>query len=181
MHIIAKLTSVLLVSAVGLLSTQSAAAAPQVSCAAGMNRLMPDEGHWLNVVGTRVTARGAFGFSSFTMRDGFQIESTPLHTPAVSTQTVFTANRHNSDVYTGYYHEVFPERGNGDEDRWQFWVNRSGQLWLRSVTWGGSWKNITNVTCFEGPEDQLVMVAHVDNPGFGTDFLTFLMNYGTLI
>lgn len=181
MHIITKLTSVLLVSAIGALVAQPATAAPQVSCAAGMNRLLSEQDGWLNVVGVRVSARGTLGFASFTMRDGYQVESTPLHTAAAATRAVFTASRYNSEVYTGYYHEVFPGRGNGDEDRWGFWVNRSGQLWLKAITWGGNWTLMPNVTCYDGPQGQLVMVTQSDNPGFGTDFFTFVMNYDTLI
>src|SRR5690606_30293805 len=181
MNVIAKLTSVLFVSALCALIPEPANAAPQVSCATGMQRLTPQQAGWLNVVGARLTARGVLGFSAFTMADGYQVEKMPLHTPAAGARHEFKAYRYNSQVYTGFYHEVFPSRGNGDEDRWEFWVNTSGQLWLKTITWGGSWKLIPNVTCYDGPQGQLVMSAHVDNPGFGTDFLLFVMNYDTLI
>lgn len=181
MNLIAKLTTVLFVSALCALLPEPARAANPVSCAAGMRRLTPQQDGWLNVVGARVTARGVLGFSAFTMADGFQIESTPLHTPAAAARAKFRAGRYNSQVYSGYYHEVFTDRGNGDEDRWEFWVNTSGQLFLRSVTWGGGWKQIPNLTCYDGPQGQLVMIGNVDNPGFGTDFLMFIMNYDTLI
>lgn len=158
-----------------------AAAAPIVPCGVGMSSLLVDDGHWLSVAGTRITARGSLGFSSFTMRDGYQVETTPLHTPAAGTSADFTAGRHSTDVYTGYFHDVFPGRGNGDEDRWQFWVNRPGQLWLRSVTWGGSWQLLSSAVCYRGPGGQIVVTGSIDNLGFGTDFWTFVMNYGSLI
>ncbi|WNG47409.1 hypothetical protein F0U60_27260 [Archangium minus] len=135
---------------------------------------------WLEIVGSRVVARGSFGFSSFTMADGYQVESTPLHTAAAGGRSVFSAPRSGS-AYTGNFHEVFPGRGNGDEDRWQFWIERSGSVYLRSITWNGSWAPMQNVVCYTGSSGQLVVVGLINNPGFGTDYWTFVMRRNYLI
>ncbi|WP_342378112.1 hypothetical protein NVS55_02080 [Myxococcus stipitatus] len=136
---------------------------------------------WLEVIGTRVVSRGVFGFSSFTMQDAFQIETTPLHTAPAAGRADFIASRSGSSAYTGYFHEVFPGRGNGDEDRWQFWIARSGAVSLRSVTWNGAWASVQNVTCYTGDTGQLVVVGTTVTPGFGMDFWTFVMRRNYLI
>ncbi len=84
-------------------------------------------------------------------------------------------------MYTGYFHDVFPGRGNGDEDRWQFWLNRSGNVYLRSVTWAGQWQLMQGVVCYTGSSGQLVVVGRIDNGGFGTDYWTFIMQRNYLI
>ncbi|HSP80415.1 MAG TPA: hypothetical protein VLQ93_17925, partial [Myxococcaceae bacterium] len=75
----------------------------------------------------------------------------------------------------------FPGRGNGDEDRWQFWINRGGSVYLRSVTWSGQWQLMQGVVCYTGSSGQLVVVGHIDNGGFGTDYWTFVMQRDILI
>lgn len=135
---------------------------------------------WLDVIGTRVTARDVLGFSSFTMADGYQVETHPLHTAAAGARSLFTAPR-NGNAYTGYYHEVFPGRGSGAEDRWQFWIDRGGSVYLRSLTWNGAWALMQNVVCYSGPSGQLVVIGLFNNPGFGTDYWTFVMRRSYLI
>lgn len=103
---------------------------------------------WLTVVGTRMTARGFHGFSSFTMNDGYQVETYPLHTPGAATRSTFFAGRTGSDAFSGYFHDVFPGRGNGDEDRWRLWVGRGGTFWLQSITWNGPWQPIQSPVCY---------------------------------
>jgi hypothetical protein len=114
------------------------------------------------------------------MRNGFEIEATPLHTAAAAAQHVFNANRFSGDGFSGYFHDVFPDRGNGDEERWGFWIQRSGQVKLRLVTGGGGvvWQQLSDLTCYRGPGSQLVVRGSIDVPGQGTDFWTFVMNYG---
>lgn len=166
-----------------ILYVSPAAAQPPVSCGpvvAGYLDAAYAGSDWLDVVGTRVTARGFLGFSSFTMVDGYQVETTPLHTAAAGAKAIFRAPR-SGDVYTGYFHEVFPSRGNGDEDRWQFWINRSGNVYLRSVTWNGAWTLLQSVVCYTGSSGQLVVVGQTETPGFGTDYWTFVMQRNYLI
>lgn len=158
-----------------------AAAATPVSCSSVVNGYLDAGGGWLTIVGTRVTARGWLGFSSFTMNDGYQVETKPLHTPAAAAQSTFTAGKTGNDAFSGYFHDVFPGRGNGDEDRWRLWVGRGGLFWLQSITWSGSWQLMQSPVCYTGPNGQLVVTGHFDNPGFGTDYWTFVMQRDTLI
>lgn len=134
---------------------------------------------WLELIGTRVTARGVHGFSSFTMENGYNVAAHPLHTPGAASRSIFTASK-GATHFAGPFHEVFPGRGSSDVDRWEFWVYRTGALWLRSITWGGSWTSLQGVTCYRGPQSQLVVTGHISNPGFGTDFWTFVIRPATL-
>jgi hypothetical protein len=160
-------------------------AATPVSCSVQVNEYL-EAGNgvdWLATVGVRVTARGGFGFSSFTMGNNYQVETDPLHTPGAAQRSTFYAykNIDTNAYFSGYFHEVFPGRGNGDEDRWEFLVGRGGLFYLRSVTWGGIWTLLQSPVCYAGPDRQLVVTGYIDNPGFGTDFWTFVMAPGALI
>jgi hypothetical protein len=167
------------------LHASPAAAATPVSCSAKVNGYLDDvDGvDWLATKGVRVTARGTFGFSAFTMQNRYQVETYPLHTPGAAQRQTFFAyrNRNTNANFSGYFHEVFPDRGNGDEDRWEFWVGRGGRFYLRSITWGGGWGLMQRPVCYAGPGGQLVVTGQFDNPGFGTDFWTFVMAPDQLI
>jgi hypothetical protein len=148
-----------------------------VLCAPEIDSLVRDtrnvEG--LHLKGVRLTARGSDGFTSFVKTDGFQIETTPLHTPAGGKRDVALVDRSGSSAFTGTFHEVFPGRGNGDEERTSVWIGRGGFVWLRSETYNGDWSALLAPVCYRGPGGQLVVTGHVDNPGFGTDFWQFLL------
>lgn len=164
-------------AALAALSASPAAAATPVSCSQAVNALLDNEDdvHWLNVKGARVTARGGLGFSSFTMSDGYQVEDDPLHTPDASLQSMFGASRIGTDAFAGYFHEVFPARGNGDEDRWRLWVGRNGNFWLLSVTWSQPWALMKSPVCYEGPQGQLLVTGYFEVAGWTLDFWTFVM------
>lgn len=140
----------------------------------------PREGDWLNVVGTRLTARDSFGFSSFTMGNGYSVSTNPIGTPGASYRSVFTASK-GSSHYSGPFHEVFPGRTNGNVDRWDFWVYRTGTVWLRSITWGGAWTQLQNTVCYRGPNGQTVVSGLSHVAGYGTDFWTFVLVGDALI
>jgi hypothetical protein len=132
-----QILSLIVVTSIGLYSSSSVAQPVTDPCGTAMDGHFtasnpPDQ--WLDVVGTRLTARGSFGFSSFTMGPAYQVATTPLHTAAAATQSSFMASR-GSSHYAGLFNEVFPGRGNGDVDKWEFWVYRTGAVWLRSITW----------------------------------------------
>lgn len=152
-------------------------AAAEVSCATVAREVVQDTGtRWLRVIGSRMTARGDFGFSAFTMADGFQIETTPLHTAAAAGYKAFRANRYGSSAFTGYFMQVFPGRGNGDEERWSFWLNEDGEFYLRPLSWEGEWVLLDNTVCHRGPEEQFVVTAINSFPGFGTNYWTFVID-----
>jgi hypothetical protein len=176
--------TLMVVLGVALHSLPASAATP-VSCSVQVdNYLVAGNGvNSLLTVGVRVAAYGVSGFSSFTMRDTYQVETDPLHTPGAAAQSTFWAYKSvPADNFSGHFSEVFPGRGNGDEDHWDFWVNRGGLFYLRSVTWGGSWALLQSPVCYAGPDRQFVVTGYIDNPpGFGTDFWTFVMSPDDLI
>lgn len=135
---------------------------------------------WLSVIGTRVSARNGFGFAAFTMNDGFQIEATPLHTSAAAESSTFFTWPSGSTAFTGYFHEVFLDRGNGDEDRSQFWIYDTGSIYIRSVTWNGSWRMLQNQVCYAGPQGQVLVTGQFSSAGDLT-LWTFVMQGGWLI
>jgi hypothetical protein len=157
-----------------LLSTPAAAAVP---CLTVVSEVLDDPSvGWLNAIGTRVTARSSFGFSSFSMSDGYQVETNPLHTAPAASRSIFDVPKLTAlRAFNGEFNEVFPGRGNGDEDGWSFWVGSDGKFWLRSTTWGGSWTPLTSAVCYRGPGEQFVVTAQASAPGWGTDFWTFLL------
>jgi hypothetical protein len=135
-----------LATSVALLAPAASASTP-VPCSTAINGILDAGEDWLEVIATQVTARNGFGFVAFTMRDGFQIESTPLNTPAAGAKATFAAPRVTTDAFSGVFHEVFPERGNGDEDRASLWVGRNGNFWVGWVTWGGPWPALQRRLC----------------------------------
>jgi hypothetical protein len=129
-----RILSCICTMALGLTLYGSLAAAQPatISCGTAIDNYFTQTSR-LNVVGTRVTARGALGFSSFTMANGYEVATTPLHTPAAGAQSIFTAGK-GSSYFTGPFHEVLPERGNGHVDLADFWVYRTGAFWLARPT-----------------------------------------------
>ena len=162
-------------------ASSKASAAEEVSCSTAINALMATNPLAFYVFGTRATARNSHGFSSFSMEDGFQIENVPVNDPEFPRHRTFAANRRDARNYEGPFHEVFTDRGNGAEARTHFWVREGGQFWLRSITYNTSWQILQGVQCFEGPQEQLVVRGHLDNPGFGTDYWTFVLKPDYLI
>lgn len=163
-------------------SQASASPPPSISCGTAINDYFTGAlpGDWLDVAGVRLTTRGSFGFTSFTMRSSYQLSTTPLNTPAAANQSTFIANK-GSSHYTGPFHEVFPGRGNSDVDSWDFWVYKTGEVWLRSVTWGGSWAQLQGVTCSRNPQHQTAITGYSYVPGYGTDYWMFVVNGDALI
>jgi hypothetical protein len=163
-------------------SQAEASPPPTIACGTAMNDYFTGTlpGDWLSVVGVRLSARGTFGFSSFTMANGYNLSTTPLNTPAAASQSTFTANK-GSNNYEGLFREVFPGRGNNDVDQWDFWVYKTGEVWLRSITWGGSWAQLQGVTCSRTPQNQTAITGYSYTPGYGTDYWTFVVVGGQLI
>jgi hypothetical protein len=170
-------TSICLIAPVIFSVPQSIANTP-VSCRGVITSAMA-YAPWFDVKGSRVTARNGLGFTAFTMANGFQIETYPLHTPASVGGNTFTLSPNSTYTqFTGIFTEVFTDRGNNDEDRWRMRLKNTGTLELQSITWGGAYKLLQTPVCYRGPGDQIVMTGHVDNPGFGSDFWSFVFVAG---
>ncbi|WNG22995.1 hypothetical protein F0U62_02325 [Cystobacter fuscus] len=176
MNVVSSISGVALAMA---LSAAPAYASTPIACGTRVDSFLNasrSDGKRVLGIGSAVTARGALGFTHFAMAQGYQIETTPLHTPAAPQSATFALGYNaTSDVFTGDFTEVFTDRGNGDEDRTSLWVARGGSFWLRSVTWNGSWLQLQNVACYAGPQNQLVVTGSIDNPGFGSDHWSFVL------
>jgi hypothetical protein len=125
-------------------------------------------------VGGRVRAAETSGvnFQSVTMQDGYDLERYPLGTSEAAARSEFRMNVY-SNVITGYFAEVFT--GRTRVDRSQLWWSSNGALWLRSLTWGNSWTQLQRVTCYLDPQWQVTIEAQADEPGYATDFYTFVL------
>jgi|GEM_PF-6943229 hypothetical protein len=162
-----------------LASSETLAGTP-VSCQTAISGLAADS-HWLNVKGVRLTARGTHGFTAFTMQNGFQIETYPVHTPGFASRNTFYLDPNPARTqFSGIFTEVFTDRGNGDEDRWRMRLSTNGKLEIQSITWNGAYQTLQAPVCYRGPTGQIVMTAHKDNPGYGSDFWTFVFSRGIL-
>jgi len=159
---------------VGCLALAGGAEA-QVSCANKANQFLTlavGEFPSLEVSGARANGRG---FASFIMDVSFQVEAKTLGTPAGADRSAFYAVP-NGNAFLGDFHEVFPDRSNGDEDRWSFFFGRDGALWLRSVTYGGAWARMSNVACYNGTaSNKLVITGQFPDTGFGFDAWSFVV------
>lgn len=155
----------------GLIATEAEAA--PIPCSTALSNYA-DNAYALNIAGTRVTLRGDSGHVGFTMHQNFEIEATPLHTPASTAQRWFFAPASGTTAYTGYFSTVFTDRGNVDEDSSQFWVYTTGSFYIRSITWGGGWQLLQNTACFEGDGEQIVVTGRLDE-GNQHSFWTLLI------
>ena len=175
-------SSIVLIALALVIHHDDASAQPAtVSCGTAINEYFTGvkDGDWLNVAGTRVTARGGLGFSSFTMQSNYNVSTNPIGTPGSAARSLFTLSKGTSH-YSGPFSEVFPERSNPNVDRWDFWAYRTGAIWLRSITWNGPWTLLQNVTCHRGPNSQTV-VTGIIHTSSSTDFWTFVLDGDVLI
>jgi hypothetical protein len=135
----------------------------QVACGAAINGYLTEGVLWLGVMGTRISAHGPLGISSFTMQDGYSLRTHRIGTAGAAERSRFFL-RMGSTRYDGYFHEVFPGRGTAAVDRWQFRVDRDGTFSLRSITRNPLiWIELQETTCYSGPGNQLVATGLVSN------------------
>lgn len=134
---------------------------------------------YLSMKAVTATARGNFGFTSFSMSDYFQIEDMPLHTaPAGYADIALLEAVNNSTYATGNFVRVFPGRGNGDEDLTSFWIYLdTGAAYVRSIRWGGGWERVENTQCYAGPGNQVVITGQVGDQfgAYGANYWTFVL------
>jgi hypothetical protein len=160
---------------VASLPAPPAAADAPVSCRDAVSGFLDDGAPWLEVAGVHMTSRGEVGYAAFTMRDGYQIEAEPLHTAGVPAKHKLIATRTGDIAFAGTFHTVFPDRGNGDEDRGMFWIGRSGAIRMRSLTWSDEWASLQNVACYRGGQGQLVVTGQSDGGAFGTSYWSLIL------
>ena len=153
------ITSMVALSVVGVAATASAQCQETFASTVYSPPPLPNDTWRLEVVGTRVTTRGDLGFVAFTMADRFEIEYTPLHTAAAKAWSRFSVWRepHPTATYDGRFVLVFPERGNGDEERMEFRLDAVGSLSVRSVTYASPFVRLASQSCTAGPRGQITV------------------------
>jgi hypothetical protein len=164
-----------LAGSVASLPATPAAADEPVSCRDAVGRFLDEGAPWLEVAGVHMTSRGEVGFAAFTMRDGYHVEAEPLHTAGATAKHKLIATRTGDIAFAGTFHVVFPDRGNGDEDRAMIWIGRSGAIRMRSLTWSDEWTGLRNVACYRGGQGQLVATGQSDGGSFGTSYWSLIL------
>ena len=161
--------------ALALTHARPAAAAPTVvACGPAIDSLYT-HADYLTAIGTRTTARGSLGFTSFTMASGYRLSTTPLNTATAASQSTFLVGKPASTYFGGQFGEVFPGRGNNDIDQWELRLARAGAVSLRSITWGGALTALAGQVCYAGPQGQVIVTGYFDAPGYGTDLWSFVV------
>ena len=56
---------------------------------------------------------------------------------------------------------MFPERGNGDEERMQFRLDAFGSILVRSVTYGSPFIRLAEQSCTAGPWGQITVRGRI--------------------
>jgi hypothetical protein len=167
--------ALLAVALAAIVETPASADTP-VSCGEMVGGYLDQGVEALAVAGVHLSTRGTFGLTTFTMSDGYQIDAEPLHTPAAAARATFAVRRSSDGAsFTGLFHQVFPERGNGDEDRGAIELRRDGTVWLRSITWGGAATPLAHVVCRRGPAGQYVVTARVSWGTYGGDYWSLVV------
>jgi hypothetical protein len=146
-------------------ATSPAAADDPPSCKQLMQSAVADGAEQLLVVGVRLFAADMHGFSSFTMRDDYDVSQHPFNTQAAAERYKFKMTRMGNG-FSGRFHETFPGDHQARADLWQVWIGRNGTLVLRSLTWSDHWQPLANVSCLPGPRKQFFMTGYERGAGF---------------
>jgi hypothetical protein len=161
-----------------LLGASRAAAVDDGSCLPFFTQAFSPAFNYLEVIGTRVTARGPGGFASFSMSETYEVES-GLASPAAAAQSAFRIHRAGAGTdryYSGKFHDVFPERGNGDEDLTTFTFTIGGSVRLVLDSWGGGSVPLAGVSCYSGHfGDSFILTGYNRTPGWGVSVFSFLV------
>ena len=126
------------------------------------------------VKGVRLSCRGTFGFTSFTIEDGAVDTGPPAATPP-AVKPVFALRRDSDDAYVGSFRVAFPEREIASH-RHDMWIRRDGAIFLRSSTGHGGWRLLEDTACQRGPEGQVVVTGRLDDGPLGSDVWSFVVS-----
>jgi hypothetical protein len=131
------------------------------------------------VKGVRVTCRGTFGFTSFTIEDG----AVDTHPPAASppaAKSAFALRRGHDDTYVGSFRVAYPEREIAGP-RHDMTIRRDGRILLRSTTGRGAWRLLEDTACQRGPEGQVVVSGRLDDGPLGSDVWSFVVSRAIVV
>lgn len=166
-----KATLMLSLSVVGLLA--GAAPASADPCAPFVARMFSNNysygsPSWYDVLGTRVVARGADGFSSFTMSPSYR-PSMGMSNPASALRSWFSIYADaGRTLAQGRFMDVFPGRSDGNADSTSLRIRRSGAIELIQHAWGDTTYALTNLQCYPGHTgDAFVITGTQRTPGYG--------------
>ncbi|NJM19589.1 MAG: hypothetical protein HC836_35830 [Richelia sp. RM2_1_2] len=140
-------------------------------------------GHWFNVKGTRITARGQGGYSSFAMRENYAVRD-GISTTVSSGKEGFLISKPNTtaSVIQGKFQDVFPGRKDGKTDLTTLQVNRDGRVQIVLNAWGNATVNLANLECYRGHQGStFVLTGQNRTYSHGFDFWTFVITPDWLI
>ncbi|MDZ7962883.1 MAG: hypothetical protein RMY34_34300 [Aulosira sp. DedQUE10] len=140
-------------------------------------------GHWFNVKGTRITARGQGGFSSFAMAENYSTRD-GISTSASGNKEGFTIRKLNTgaSVIQGKFQDVFPGRKDGKSDLTTLNIHRDGRVQIVLNAWGNSSGNLNNLACYPGHQGStFVLTGNARTASHGFDFWTFVITPDWLI
>lgn len=139
-------------------------------------------GHWFDTTGTRVTARSAFGYSSFAMHPSYAASQGMSNAATVARQSFAIVPNAAGTVIEGQFRDVFPGRSNGATDLTTLRIFRTGVVQIRLDAWGGATYNLSALQCYAGHDNNtFVMTGQRRDAGFGLDTWTFVFNPGWLL
>lgn len=179
-----------LILAVTTIPTSSAVAQPTSSCSSyirGMFNGFPGDrygaGNWFNVKGTRITARGRGGFSSFAMAKNYSTREGLSSTNSSRKEgfRISKASRRGS-VIQGKFQDFFPGRKDGKSDLTTLKVYRNGRVQIILNSWGNTTVNLKNLAFYRGHKgSNFVLTGQNRTSSHGFDFWTFVITPDWLI
>lgn len=135
------------------------------------------EGYSFKVKGTRITARGKDGFSSFAMNQRYSTREGLSSTNSSRKQgfTMYPVSRGGS-LIQGKFQDVFPGRRDGKSDLTTLQVYRNGLVQIVLNSWGNTRVNLRNLACYRGHQGiNFVLTGQNRTSSHGFDFWTFLI------
>jgi hypothetical protein len=167
----------------------STSAEPSTSCSSyirGMFDGFPGDrlgaGHWFNVKGTGITARGQGGFSTFAMAENYSTRDGVSTTVGSRKQGFIIQPQPDRSAFVGKFQAVFTDRNDGKSDLTTLKVYRDGRVRLVLNAWGNANVNFSNVACYPGHRpNTFVLTGNSRTASHGFDIWTFVISPNWLI
>jgi hypothetical protein len=129
-------------------------------------------GHWFTVKGSRVTARGTSGYTSYAASPSFRQNMT-LAEKARNDYFSIWKNR-TGNLIEGRFLDVFPGRADGVSDLTSLRIFRTNRVQLILHSWGNSVIELTNLQCYRGHENStFVLTGQQRSASHGINLWTF--------
>ncbi len=130
-----------------------------------------------NVKGTRVTARGNFGFTSHFANVNYR--SSMSQADKARNDYFILSWGPSADMRIGQFQDVFPGRPDGAIDLSTLRLYRNGRVEVVLDRWGSYTFALNNLQCYPGsttPAKGFMMTGHFREPSGSFDQWTFLLS-----